>query len=90
MFDNDSEIESKYHHYNLYLVLFNNSYLEFTRWHYYSEYVFSYMIERELRYFKITEPADKKDALIIYKGKEIARLEKSLPNLPGDWMNTIN
>ena len=48
------------------------------------------MIERELRYFKITEPADKKDALIIYKGKEIARLEKSLPNLPGDWMNTIN
>ena len=90
LFDNDYEIESKYHHYNLYLVLFNNSYLEFTRWHYYSEYVFSYMIERELRYFKITEPADKKDVLIIYKGKEIARLEKSLPNLPGDWMNTIN
>ena len=45
---------------------------------------FSYMIERELRYFKITEPADKKDALIIYKGKEIARLEKSLPNPPGE------
>ena len=42
------------------------------------------MIERELRYFKITEPADKKDALIIYKGKEIARLEKSLPNPPGE------
>ena len=37
------EIESKYHHYNLCLVLFNNSYLEFTRWHYYSEYVFSYI-----------------------------------------------
>ena len=42
-FDNDPEIESKYHHYNLCLVLFNNSYLEFTRWHYYSEYVFSYI-----------------------------------------------
>ena len=39
-FDNDPEIESKYHHYNLCLVLFNNSYLEFTRWYYYSEYVF--------------------------------------------------
>ena len=37
------EIESKYHHYNLCLVLFNNSYLELTRWHYYSEYVFSYI-----------------------------------------------
>ena len=42
-FDNDPEIESKYHHYNLCLFLSNNSYLEFTRWHYYSEYVFSYI-----------------------------------------------
>ena len=42
--DNDPEIDSKYHHYNLCLVLFNNSYLEFTRRHYYSEYVFSYEI----------------------------------------------
>ena len=32
-------------------------------------------IEREFGYFKITEPLDKKDALIIYGGKEIARLE---------------
>jgi len=38
-------------------------------------------IEWEFRYFKIMEPLDKKDALIIYGGKEIARLEKSLPNL---------
>ena len=37
-------------------------------------------IEREFRYFRITEPVDKKDALIIYGGKEVARLEKSLPN----------
>ena len=43
-------------------------------------------IEREFRYFKITDPIDKKDALIIYGGKEIARLEKSLPN-PADAMN---
>ena len=43
-------------------------------------------IEREFRYFKITDPIDKKDALIFYGGKEIARLEKSLPN-PTDAMN---
>ncbi len=36
-------------------------------------------IEREFRYFKIKDATDKKDALIIYGGKEIARLEKSLP-----------
>ena len=43
-------------------------------------------IEREFRYFKITEPLDKKDALIIYGGKEIARLEKSSLN-PTDGRN---
>ena len=37
-------------------------------------------LEREFRFFKITDPADKKDALIIYGGKEIARLAKSLPD----------
>lgn len=37
-------------------------------------------IERELRYFKIAEAVDKKDAIIIYGGKEIGRLEKSLPD----------
>ena len=37
-------------------------------------------IEREFRYFRITEAVDKKDAIIIYGGKEIARLEKSLPD----------
>lgn len=37
-------------------------------------------IEREFRYFRITEAVDKKDAVIIYGGKEIARLEKSLPD----------
>ena len=41
-------------------------------------------IEREFRYFRITEPVDKKDALIIYGGKEIARLERSLQNEEGD------
>ena len=43
--DNDLEIESKYQHYNLCLALFNNSYLEFTRWHYCSEYVFLTFLE---------------------------------------------
>ena len=36
-------------------------------------------IEREFRYFRITDAMDKKDALIIYGGKEIARLAKTLP-----------
>ena len=35
-------------------------------------------IERESRYFKISEPIDKKDAMIIYGGKEIPYSEKSL------------
>ena len=37
-------------------------------------------IEREFRYFRISSPLDKKDALIIYGGQEIARLAKSLPD----------
>eukprot|EP00794_Sanderia_malayensis_P021364 gene21364-23444_t len=37
-------------------------------------------IEREFRYFKIRDAQDKKDAMIIYGGRELARLEKSLPN----------
>ena len=41
-------------------------------------------IEREFRYFKISDPLDKKDALLIYGGKEVARLEKSLPNPDGE------
>ena len=37
-------------------------------------------IGRGFRYFKITDPIDKKDALIIYGGKEVAKLEKRLPD----------
>ena len=37
-------------------------------------------IEREFRFFRIADPTDRKDALIIYGGSEIARLEKSLPD----------
>ena len=37
-------------------------------------------IEREFRYFRITEAVDKKEAIINYGGKEVARLEKSLPD----------
>ena len=39
-------------------------------------------IEREFRFFRITD--HKKDALLIYGGKEISRLEKSLPNPMGE------
>ena len=41
-------------------------------------------IEREFRFFRIAEAPDKKDAIIIYGGQEIARLERSLPNGAGD------
>ena len=37
-------------------------------------------IEREFRYFRIKDASDRKDALIIYGGQEISRLEKSLPD----------
>ena len=37
-------------------------------------------IESEFSFFKISEAVDKKDAMIIYGGNEIARLEKSLPD----------
>lgn len=40
-------------------------------------------IECEFRYFKISNLVNKKDALIIYSGKEISRLEKSLPDPSG-------
>ena len=38
-------------------------------------------IEREFRFFSITNDQDKVDALIIYGGTKIARLENSLPDL---------
>ena len=37
-------------------------------------------IKQEFRYFRISSSLDKKDALIIYGGSEIARLAKSLPD----------
>ena len=37
-------------------------------------------IEKEFRFFRISEAVDKKDAMIIYGGNEITRLEKSLPD----------
>ena len=44
-------------------------------------------IEREFRYFKLSNPIDKKDALILYGGKEIAWLEKSLPDPTEESLN---
>ena len=37
-------------------------------------------IEKEFRFFKISEAVDKKDAMIVYGGNEITRFEKSLPD----------
>ena len=37
-------------------------------------------IERQLRYFRVNIPADKKDALLIYGGRELVRLENTLPD----------
>ena len=41
-------------------------------------------IKREFRFFRITDPVDEKDALLIYGRKETSRLEKSLPNPTGE------
>ena len=46
-------------------------------------------IEREFRFFRVTNPLDRKDARIIYGGSEIARLEKSLPD-PEDHRKEID
>lgn len=35
-------------------------------------------LEREMRFFRISDPEDKKDAMLIYGGGEIRRLAKSL------------
>ena len=35
--------------------------------------------ERQFRFFRIEHPSDKKDALMIYGGKQLAYLEKYLP-----------
>ena len=37
-------------------------------------------LEREMRFFRISDAADKKDAMLIYGGTEIRRLEKNLPD----------
>ena len=44
-------------------------------------------IEREFRYFNINDPMNKKDAMIIFGGRELACLEKSLPNRTDEGMN---
>ena len=43
--------------------------------------------EREFRYFNIVDSANTKDALLIYDGRELARLEKSPPNPTDPNMN---
>ena len=47
-------------------------------------------MKREFRYFKIINPLDKKDALIIYGGKEISGLEKSLTDPSGEDAESLN
>ena len=44
-------------------------------------------IEREFRYFNISDPMSQKDAMIIFGGRELARLEKSLPDPTGPGLN---
>ena len=38
-------------------------------------------IEREFRYYRIKAPNDKKDALLLFGGRELRRLYKYLPDL---------
>ena len=47
------------------------------------------MTLREFRCIRISNPVDRKDAMIIYGGKGIARLKKSLPD-PVDVSNEYN
>ena len=42
-FDNDPEIESKYYHHICVLFSLVDLYIEFTRWHYHSEYCSYYI-----------------------------------------------
>ena len=44
-------------------------------------------IKQEFRYFNINDPMNKKDAMIIFGGRELAWLEKSLPNPTDEGMN---
>ena len=44
-------------------------------------------IKPEFRYFCINDPMNKKDAMIIFGGRELACLEKSLPNPTDEGMN---
>jgi hypothetical protein len=39
-----------------------------------------YELERDMRFFRIREPENKKDAMLIFVGEEIRRLSKSLQN----------
>ena len=39
------------------------------------------VIEREFRYYRTNTPNDKKDALLIFGGRELRRLDKYLPDL---------
>ena len=41
-------------------------------------------LEREMRFFCISDAADKKDAMLIYGGVEIRRLDKSLQDPRGE------
>ena len=44
-------------------------------------------IDRQFRFFRINIPSDKKDALFIYGGRELVRLENTLPDTNSRWMN---
>ena len=55
-------------------------------------------LEREMRFFRIKDPEDKKDAMLIYGGAEISKLEKSLQDptdgdvyakLKGKWTDYV-
>ena len=47
-------------------------------------------IEREFKYFNIADALGKKDALIIFGGRELTRLEKSLSDPTDDGMNVYD
>ncbi len=68
-------------HRNLRIEAFTHSDDQISTGHAWEEWIED--LERQFRFFKITEPEDKQDALLIYGGREIKRLAKSLPDPDG-------
>ena len=60
---------------------FNSTHNRFLTWKTWQEWIENF--ERQLRFFNIRDASDRKDALLIFGGNEITRLDKWLPDPRG-------